>query len=92
MGWAQVLISSGALAALLGAMLALVRIAIAAERRRADDWRETARTRGEANAVLSANNEKLIGSIEQVSASNREIMATLQRVLATLEATGRGAA
>jgi membrane glycosyltransferase len=81
----DVIAAGATITAVMGAMLALVRIAIAAERRRADDWRETARTRGEANAVLSANNEKLIGSIEQVSLSNREIMATLQQVLVAVD-------
>ena len=73
------MVSGGIVATILGTMLALVRIAIAAERRRADDWRDTAETREETNAVLSANIEKLISSVEQLAASQREILSLLRR-------------
>lgn len=62
----------------MGAVITLVKIAVAAERRRADDWRDAARTGGEANRVLSANMEKLITSVDNLASSQREILSLLQ--------------
>lgn len=64
-------------AAVLGGFITLVRIALSAERRRADDWRTAAQTSSEANRVLSGNIDKLIGSVEQLSASQREVVSLL---------------
>lgn len=64
-------------AAVLGGFITLVRIALSAERRRADDWRTAAQTSSEANRVLSSNIDKLIGSVEQLSASQREVVSLL---------------
>jgi hypothetical protein len=72
------LITGGAIAALITAMVALVRIALGAERRRADDWRTAAQTSSAANAVLSANIDKLVTSVEQLAKSQRETMSLLQ--------------
>jgi hypothetical protein len=74
--------------AILGTFVTLVKIAIGTERRRADDWRETARTGAEANAVLSTNLEKLINSVDQLSQSQRETLTLLH----TMAADRRGAA
>jgi len=72
------LIQAGVVGTILTGMLALVRIAIGAERRRADDWREAAKTTSAANTVLSANVEKLIGSVEHLATSQREMLLLLQ--------------
>lgn len=82
------LIAGGIAAAVLTAMLALVRIAVTTERGRANDWRDIAKTSNEANAVLSANVEKLITSIEQLATTQREMMSLLQ----TVASDRRGAA
>ena len=71
-------ILAGLVATVLTAMLALVRIAIRAERGRADDWREAAKTTTAANSVLSTNVEKLIGSVEHLATSQREMLVLLQ--------------
>ncbi len=63
---------------LITGIVVLVRIAIGAERRRADDWRTAAQTQSAANEVHSANIAKLIGSVEQLAASQREVLALLQ--------------
>ncbi len=63
---------------LVTGIVVLVRIAIGAERRRADDWRTAAQTQSAANEVHSANIAKLIGSVEQLAASQREVLALLQ--------------
>lgn len=76
------LITAGVVTAVLTAMLALVRIALGAERRRADDWREAAKTSSAANAVLSTNLDKLITSHEQLVISQRDMMALLQTIAA----------
>lgn len=74
------LIQAGVVGTILAGMLALVRIALGAERRRADDWRTAAQTTAATNAVLSANIDKLISSVEQLATSQREMMALLQTV------------
>ena len=63
-------------------MIALVRIALAAERHRADDWRTAAQTTAAANAVQAVNLDKLITSIEQLATSQRDMMALLQKMAA----------
>jgi hypothetical protein len=65
-------------AGVIAAMIVLVRIALAAERGRADDWRTAAQTQSAANEVHSANIAKLIGSVEQLTVSQREVLALLQ--------------
>lgn len=72
------LITAGVVGTVITAMLALVRIALGAERRRADDWRTAAQTSSAANAVLSASIDKLSASVEQSTASQREMLALLQ--------------
>lgn len=78
----------GVTGVVLWAAITLVRIAVAAERRRADDWHEAAQTREAANLVMSANVEKLITSVEQLATSQREILALVQ----SLATDRRGAA
>lgn len=78
MGVVDVLLGAGVLATVIGGFITLVRIALAAERRRADDWRTAAQTSSEANRVLSANIDKLIGSVEQLATSQREVVSLLQ--------------
>lgn len=76
------LITAGAVGTILTAMVALVRIALSAERHRADDWRTAAQTTAATNAVLSANIDKLIAAVEQLATSQREMMTLLQTVAA----------
>ena len=66
----------------VAAIITLVKIAVSAERGRANDWHEIANTREAANLVMSANVEKLITSVEQLATSQREILA-LVKSLAT---------
>lgn len=75
---AALLIQAGVVGTIATFTLALVRIAIRAERGRADDWREAAKTTSAANTVLSANVEKLIGSVEHLATSQREMLVLLQ--------------
>lgn len=72
------LITAGVVGTILGGMITLVRIALGAERRRADDWRTAAQTSSAANTVLTGHVEKLIGSVEQLAATQREMMGLLQ--------------
>ena len=72
------LITAGALGTILAGVISLVRIALGAERRRADDRRTAAQTSAAANAILGGHVEKLIGSVEQLATSQREMMALLQ--------------
>lgn len=72
------LITAGVAGTIITGMIALVRIALGAERRRADDWRTAAQTSASANAVLSDNVAKLITSVEQLVTSQRDMMALLQ--------------
>ena len=76
------LITAGVATAILTGMITLVRIALGAERRRADDWREAAHTSSEANTVNAANLDKLINSHEQLVTSQREMMVLLQTIAA----------
>jgi hypothetical protein len=76
----------------------LVRIAVGAERRRADDWRaragewrETAETTAEANALMASNVKTLTTSVELLAASQREANATLDKMIMLLN-DRRGAA
>lgn len=71
-------LASGSGAGLILGVISLVKIAVAAERRRADDWHEAAQTREAANLVMAANVEKLITSVEQLATSQREILALVQ--------------
>jgi len=72
------LIQTGIVGAVLAVMLALVRIAVRSEQRRADDWRTAAQTSAAANAVMANNIERLITSVEQLATSQREMMSLLQ--------------
>ena len=76
------LVTAGAVGTILTAIIALVRIALGAERRRADDWRTAAQTSAAANVILSGNLDKLITSVEQLATSQREMMALLQKMAA----------
>ena len=81
-------LAGGGGAAFVWAVITLVKIAVAAERRRADDWHEAANTREAANLVMAGNVEKLIASVEQLATSQREILALVQ----SLATEHRGAA
>jgi hypothetical protein len=72
------LITAGAFGTILGAIISLVRIALGAERRRADDWRTAAQTSAAAAAVFGGHVETLIGAMAQLSTAQREMMALLQ--------------
>ena len=72
------LLTAGVAGTILTAMVALVRIALGAERRRADDWRTAAQTQAATNSVLTGNLDKLITSVEQLALSQREMMTLLQ--------------
>lgn len=78
------LLGAGVLGTIIAGALALVRIAIAAERRRADDWRTAAQTSAQANLVLTGHFDKLIHSVEQLAVSQREMMTVLQTMSAEL--------
>lgn len=71
-------LATGGAGAILWTFIRLVNIAVATERRRADDWHETANTREAANQVNTANVEKLIVLVEQLAASQRETFALLK--------------
>lgn len=74
------LVTGGVIASLVGAMITLVRMAVSAERRRADDWRTAATTSAEANKVLSGNLEKLINTVDQMANAQHEMMQLLRKV------------
>ena len=57
------LATAGVAGTIAGFVIALVRIALRAERGRADDWRTAAQTSAAANAIFSAHVETLIGSV-----------------------------
>lgn len=76
------LITAGAFGTIIAGVITLVRIAIGAERRRADDWRTAAQTSAAANAILIGGQEKLIASVEHLATTQREMMALLQKVAA----------
>jgi hypothetical protein len=61
-----------------GGVVALVRIAVASSDRRADDWREIARTAQAAAAVSSEHVAQLIPAVQQLAAAQRESLALLQ--------------
>lgn len=84
------LITAGALGTIIAGIITLVRIAISAERRRADDWRLAARTSAEANTVLTGHFDKLITSVEQLAVSQREMMTLLQTMTADLRRRDTG--
>ena len=69
----------------LAIMLALVRIALGAERRRADDWRTAAQTTAKANEVQSGNIEKLVNTVDQMASTQREMMANQREMMALLQ-------
>lgn len=81
--FAKLLIQAGVVGTILTAMVALVRIAVGAERRRADDARETSKTHAATNLILSTNIDKLIGSVEHLATSQREMLALLHTVAAS---------
>lgn len=74
---ASVLTALGA-GGVITAMVTLVRLAIGAERRRADDWRTAAQNTTAANTVLTANIDKLITSVEQLAKSQQQVLSMLQ--------------
>jgi hypothetical protein len=76
------LITAGGIGTILAGIITLVRIALSAERRRADDWRTAAQTSAAANAILGGQVEKLIASVEHLATTQREMMALLQKVAA----------
>jgi len=80
-------VTAGAFGTILAGIIALVRIALSAEQRRADDWRTAAQTSAAANAILGGQVERLIASVEHLATTQREMMALLQKMAA---ATDRG--
>lgn len=82
------LITGGVVASVLGTALALVRIALGAERRRADDWRDAAKTATAANALMSSNVDKLVDSVEKLATTQREMMVLLQQNIAARRSRG----
>lgn len=76
------LAQGGIIGAILWAAIALVRIALGAERRRADDWREAAKTSASAAAVMSGHVERLVSAVEQLTAAQRECLSILQGLAA----------
>ena len=91
MGLLETLAAGGAAGAILAFALAMLRIAVGAERRRADDWRHAADTAAAANTVNSANVEKLVDAVRQQSASLAQLigsvgqLATGQQDMMTLQ-------
>lgn len=83
------LLTAGAIGTVLTGVIALVRIALGAERRRADDWRTSAQTSAAANTVLSGNVDKLVTSVEQLATSQREMMALMRTSMEQLAAGQR---
>ena len=79
------LITAGGIGTILAGIITLVRIALSAERRRADDWRTAAQTSAAANAILGGQVERLIASVEHLATTQREMMALLQKMAATAE-------
>lgn len=71
-------VGAGSAGLVITAALMLVRIAIGAERRRADDWRTAAQTTAEANAVLVETVGKLAPAVERQAAAQDRMMALLQ--------------
>lgn len=74
------------LSAFLGASIKMVQMTVSAERRRADDWKDTAETSAETTRVLVESVDKLILAVDQLSVSQRELMVSqkiLQRDLQT---------
>jgi len=84
MDLAALLLTGGGVGATLAFTLALVRIAIGTERRRADDWKEAAQTSAVANTVLTGNMERLITTVEHLATAQRETL-TLVQVMAARE-------
>lgn len=84
---AAVLVQAGVVSAILGTMLALVRIAIGAERRRADDWRTAYQTQVKVNEVMSGNVEGLVTSTTQLTAAQQETLALLRTMAAERRST-----
>ena len=74
--------AGGGVGIFLWFIVAMVKISVGAERRRADGWQETARIRETANDVMADNMQKLIASLGELATSQREILA-LVRSLAT---------
>lgn len=98
MGLVATLIQAGVVTAVVGAMLALVRIAVGAERRRADDWRTAAQTTAAANEVLSSHLGGLVSSVQKLTESVGRLIDSAekqadfqQETLALLRNLGRAA-
>jgi methyl-accepting chemotaxis protein len=73
------LLQYGIAGAILAAMLALVRIAIGAERRRADDWRTAAQTTAAANEVLSSHVGGLVASVQKLTESVGKLIDSAEK-------------
>lgn len=74
--------SSAVVGLIVGSMVVLVRLAIGAERRRADDWRTAAQTTAAANAVMVANQEKMLDTMERFAGAQDSMLALLQKMAA----------
>lgn len=82
---ATVAVMSTALAALVGGVVALVRIAVSESRSRADDWREIART-AQAAAVISNDQVKsLVTAVQALTVAQQDSLVLIQSNAAALE-------
>lgn len=88
---ATVAVLSTALAAVVGGIVALVRIAVNSANRRADDWREIAKISRAAGDVTAASLDRLVPTVTTLAATQREAVALLQQLAAQSE-RGREAA
>jgi hypothetical protein len=80
---AAITATATAVSVILGFIVALVRIAITSERRRADDWRTAAQTQAEANAVQADNLNTLVVTVGKLATTQDRMMAILQGLATT---------
>lgn len=82
---AIIAIISTALSVVVTGVVALVRIAVVEATRRADDWREIARTERETGSIRDGHVNRLVGAVEDLTAAQRESQVALRSVLTALE-------
>jgi hypothetical protein len=63
-----------------GGVVALVKIAVGSESRRANDWREIAKTSAAAAEVNGGHVRELVGAVNQLATAQRECLAILQGI------------
>lgn len=82
---ATLAVMSTALAAIVGGVVALVRIAVGEAGRRADDWREIART-SQAAAVISNDQVKqLVNAVGALTVAQQDSLVLIRSNAAALE-------